>query len=70
MYGDGVKASAATGVLHWLSPPNGLWCTIDVMELEPKFLVGVVLDDSGIVEVWWYHREDREFKEIGSNDCV
>jgi hypothetical protein len=31
IYGDGVKASATTSVPHWLTPPNGLWCTIDVI---------------------------------------
>jgi hypothetical protein len=24
IYGDGVKAGAATGILHLLTPPNGL----------------------------------------------
>jgi hypothetical protein len=33
-------------------------------------MVGVVLDDSGIIDAWWYCREDHELKEIGSNDCV
>jgi len=28
------------------------------------------MDDDGIVNVWWYYREDREFKKIGSNDYV
>jgi len=41
-----------------------------VVLLEPEFLVGVVLDDNGDVDIWWYHCEDHEFKEIGSNDCV
>jgi len=33
-------------------------------------MVGVVLDDGGAVNVWWYRREDRELKEVGSNDYV
>jgi len=31
IYGDGVKVGATTSVPHWLTPPNKLWCTIDVM---------------------------------------
>jgi hypothetical protein len=31
IYNDGMKAGAVTGVPHWLTPPNGFWCTIDVM---------------------------------------
>jgi hypothetical protein len=31
VYGDGVNVGAATGIPHWLTPPNGLWCTIDVV---------------------------------------
>ncbi len=31
IYGDGVKASATIGVLDWLTPPNGLWSTVDVV---------------------------------------
>ncbi len=31
IYGDGVKVGAATSVPHWLTLPNGLWCTIDVV---------------------------------------
>jgi hypothetical protein len=30
-YSDGVKASVAVGVRHWLTPPNRLWCIVDVM---------------------------------------
>jgi len=30
-YSDGVKAGAAIGVPHWLTPPNRFWCTVDVM---------------------------------------
>jgi hypothetical protein len=26
-----VKVGAATSVPHWLTLPNGLWCTIDVV---------------------------------------
>jgi hypothetical protein len=26
-----VKAGATIGVPHWLTPPNGLWYTIDVV---------------------------------------
>jgi hypothetical protein len=70
IYYDGVKAGVATGVPHWLTPPNGLWCLVDVMYPKLKFLIGVVLDDSGAINVWWYRREDRELKEIGSNDYV
>ncbi len=33
------------------------------MKLEPEFLVGVVLDDNGAVDAWWYRREDRELKK-------
>jgi hypothetical protein len=33
-------------------------------------MVGVVLDDGGVVDTSWYYREDRELKEIGSKDCV
>jgi len=59
-------------MLVWLTltPPNGLWCTIDEVSPKFEFLVGVVLDDSGAVDIWWYYHEDRELKEIGSNDCV
>jgi hypothetical protein len=53
-----------------MNPLNGLWCTVDVVSPEPEFLVGVVLDDDGVVDIWWYRREDREFKEISSKDCV
>jgi hypothetical protein len=28
---DGVKAGVVTGVPHWLNPPNGLWCVVDVV---------------------------------------
>jgi hypothetical protein len=31
IYADGVKTSATIGVPHWLTPPNGLWCIIDVV---------------------------------------
>jgi hypothetical protein len=31
IYGDGVKVSVATSVPHWLTPPNGLWCTVHVV---------------------------------------
>jgi hypothetical protein len=31
IYGDGVKAGAPAGVPHWLTPPNGLWCTANVV---------------------------------------
>jgi hypothetical protein len=30
----------------------------------------IVLDDGGVVNVWWYHRKDHELKEIDSNDYV
>jgi hypothetical protein len=33
-------------------------------------MVGVVLDDGGVVNACWYRHEDRELKEIGSKDCV
>ncbi len=69
IYDDGVKAGAATGVPHWLTPPNGLWCSIDVVQPEPEFLIGVVLDDDDVVDALWYRREDRELKDIGSNGC-
>jgi hypothetical protein len=32
--------------------------------------MGVVLDDDGDVDAWWYRREDRELKDIGSKGCV
>jgi hypothetical protein len=31
IYGDGMKIGAAIGVPHLLTPPNGLWCTINVV---------------------------------------
>jgi hypothetical protein len=33
IYNDGVKvnANAVASVPHWLTLPNGLWCTISVM---------------------------------------
>jgi hypothetical protein len=31
IYADGVQVDVAIGVPHWLTPPNGLWCTIDVV---------------------------------------
>jgi hypothetical protein len=31
VYGDGVKAGAVVGVPHLLTPPNGLWCVVDVV---------------------------------------
>jgi len=31
IYDDGVKANAAIGITHCLTPPNGLRCSIDVM---------------------------------------
>jgi hypothetical protein len=65
-----VKVNVTIGVPHWWAPPNGLWCTIDVVLFELEFLVGVVLDDGGILDAWWYYREDREFKKFGSKDCV
>jgi hypothetical protein len=40
------------------------------MSPESEFLVRVVLDDGGAVDAWWYRREDRELKEIGSNGRV
>jgi len=70
VYGDGVKVGTAIGVPHWLTPPNGLWCIVIVVYPEPKFLVGVVLNDDGAVDTWWYLREDRELKKIDSKDCV
>jgi hypothetical protein len=33
-------------------------------------MVGVVLDDGGVVDAWWYRREDYELKKICSKDCV
>jgi hypothetical protein len=42
----------------------------DVVWPEPEFLIRVVLDDNGVVDAWWYRREDRELKDIGSKDCV
>jgi hypothetical protein len=50
IYADGVKVGATVNVPHWLTPPNGLWCTIDVVWPEAEFLVGVVLDDSGAMD--------------------
>jgi hypothetical protein len=70
IYDDRVKVGAAIGIPHWWAPPNGLWCTIDVVQPELEFLVGVVFDDGGVVDTWWYYCEDRELKEIGSKDCV
>jgi len=29
-----------------------------------------MLDDGGAIDIWWYRCEDRELKEISSNDCV
>jgi hypothetical protein len=31
IYGDSVKADAAVSIPHWLTPPNGFWCTINVV---------------------------------------
>jgi hypothetical protein len=31
IHGDGVKVGVVTGIPHWLTSPNGLWCTVDVM---------------------------------------
>jgi hypothetical protein len=31
IYGDGVKVGATAGIPHWLTPPNELYCTIDVV---------------------------------------
>jgi hypothetical protein len=42
------------------------WCNVT----KPEFLVGVVLDDGGVVDVWWYRHENHELKKIGSNDYV
>jgi hypothetical protein len=70
IYSDGVKVSVVACVPHWLTPPNGLWCTVDVVQPKPEFLVGIVLDDSCVVNAWRYHREDRELKDIDSNDYV
>jgi hypothetical protein len=33
-------------------------------------MLGVILDDGGIVDAWWYRREDHELKEIASKDGV
>jgi hypothetical protein len=41
-----------------------------VVQPKLEFLIGVVLDDSGVVDAWWYRREDRELKEISSKDYV
>jgi hypothetical protein len=38
--------------------------------LTLEFLKGVVLNDGGAVDAWWYCREDRELKKNGSNDFV
>jgi hypothetical protein len=31
IYDDGVKGGATVGVPHWLTPPNGLWCVVDIV---------------------------------------
>ncbi len=31
IYSDGVKAGVATSIPHWLTLPNGLQCTVDVV---------------------------------------
>ncbi len=38
-------------------------------DVDPEPLVGVVLDEDGVVEAWPYRREGRVLNEIGTNGC-
>jgi hypothetical protein len=47
-----VKAGAAINVPHSLTPPNGLWCIVDVVSPKLEFLVKVVVDDDCCTPLW------------------
>jgi hypothetical protein len=53
-------------------PPSFNFSQLDFVEPSSGFhpVTWERVNDGGVVDVSWYHREDREIKEIGSNDYV